>query len=372
MGRGELPGNPEIHQQIIHLLLDDQNITRGDIAKRTGLSMPTVLQNVGRLMEAGIVEEAGISESTGGRPAKMLRISRSSGILCGVNVGLYQVTFLLMDVYGNPISERKIPAKFESVEQYYNLRKKEFQQFLWDNEMEAEELLCVGVSFPGIIDQNLHMIRHSHVLGLENVDIDFLYRSNGVPIVIQNDANCNGYTEMKTGPDSYLYLSLNESVGGSIVLDHQMIAGESSQAGEVGHMILYPHGEKCYCGKEGCADSYLSSARLVNPGQRLDIFFDRLQDKDENVLKVWDEYLENLGMFISNLRMMMNIPIIVRGEVGKYLLPYMDELRERTVKYDLFTNVADYVLPCSQREDSEARGAALIALSLFKNRILVQ
>jgi len=44
------------------------------LAKETGLSNPAVSQIVAALIEEGLVEEVGIAESTGGRPARLLNL----------------------------------------------------------------------------------------------------------------------------------------------------------------------------------------------------------------------------------------------------------------------------------------------------------
>lgn len=42
------------------------------------------------------------------------------------------------------------------------------------------------------------------------------------------------------------------------MLNGRLWTGDTFQAGELGHMILIPGGRRCYCGKQGCADAYLS------------------------------------------------------------------------------------------------------------------
>lgn len=76
--------------------------------------------------------------------------------------------------------------------------------------------------------------------------------------VFENDANCACFAERDAGRKNYVYFSLNESVGGAVMLNGRLWMGETFQAGELGHMILIPGGRRCYCGKQGCADAYLS------------------------------------------------------------------------------------------------------------------
>ena len=57
-------------ERIFDLLRTERELTRQDIAARLALSMPTTLQNVTGLLEAGILEESGAARSNGGRKAR--------------------------------------------------------------------------------------------------------------------------------------------------------------------------------------------------------------------------------------------------------------------------------------------------------------
>lgn len=50
------------------------------------------------------------------------------------------------------------------------------------------------------------------------------------------------------------------------MLNGRLWTGDTFQAGELGHMILIPGGRRCYCGKQGCADAYLSPRALKRDG----------------------------------------------------------------------------------------------------------
>lgn len=112
------------------------------------------------------------------------------------------------------------------------------------------------------------MILHSHVFHLTNISLDRFYRYIPFPLVICNDANCACRAEQRGGEDSYLYISLNETVGGALMVNQDLYTGRRWQAGEVGHMILHPGGRTCYCGKSGCADAYLTAELLMAEGTK--------------------------------------------------------------------------------------------------------
>ena len=58
--------------RIAKLIMEAGSISKGEIAARLGFSMPTTLQHIKELTEAGYITESGEYGSTGGRKAKML------------------------------------------------------------------------------------------------------------------------------------------------------------------------------------------------------------------------------------------------------------------------------------------------------------
>ena len=142
------------------------------------------------------------------------------------------------------------------------------------------------------------------------------------------------------------------------------------KAGEAGHMIIRPGGKKCYCGKEGCADPYLNTAALAGPEGDLDAFFAGLEAGDADCLARWEDYLNNLAILVSNLNMILDMDIVLGGDVGARMEAYIEQLSEMTEDYDMFSRDVDYLSCCSCREHIFTIGAALRALEHFDGRIL--
>ena len=97
-------------------------------------------------------------------------------------------------------------------------------------------------------------------------------------------------------------------------------------------MIIYPEGRLCYCGS---ADVRIL---IVPPGYcppllgrmgGLAEFFRLVEKKERDAMAVWDTYLEDLSIVITNLRMCFDCDIVLGGYVGGYLKPYMSQLAGR-------------------------------------------
>ncbi len=100
-----------------------------------------------------------------------------------------------------------------------------------------------------------------------------LERRLSVPVVVDNDANAAALAESRYGAgrgESHLVLvNLGTGIGGGIVIDGMVVRGRHGIAGEFGHMMLVPGGQRCECGNRGCWEQYASGNALVREAQAL-------------------------------------------------------------------------------------------------------
>jgi glucokinase len=84
----------------------------------------------------------------------------------------------------------------------------------------------------------------------------------GVPATLGNDANAAALGEWRYGAgrgiDDLLVVTLGTGVGSGFIVNGRLVLGSAGNAGEVGHMTLYPGGRQCSCGRRGCVEAYVS------------------------------------------------------------------------------------------------------------------
>lgn len=363
-------GKKQNQLRILQLLRAEKTMTRQDIARKLNLSMPTTLQNTNELLEYDLLVECGAMESTGGRRAKKLALNENAGLGLGIDIELHHVELVITNLCGKVMVQEELPLIFQDENEWYEELQRRIVYFFQANEIDTRRIVAAGLCFPGIIDDAAGMIIRSHILRLEHVSLDRFRRCMQFPMAAANDANCACYAELTAERPTYLYISLNESVGGALMINGKLHYGNSWQAGEIGHMLLVPHGKPCYCGKHGCADPYLSPNALLKEGQSLTDFFERVEVGNTDACAVWDEYLEYLAILVTNLRMLCNIDIMIGGAVGTRIEPYMKDLQKKAAKYDLFARDVDYIYPCSRKTNAFAAGAAMLAVDRYGSRLL--
>ena len=340
--------------------------SKAEITAELGLSMPTTLQNVKELVEAGVVEESGVYESTGGRKARALSISSEIGYAAGMDITANHITFVLVNMKCEIVNWKRIRIPYENTFSYYEEMGRLLRGFLAEAGNIGEKILGVGISLPGIVDKENQILLRSHALNVSNVSFRNMEKLIGFPYALENDANSAAFAELTGNPENAVYLSLSGTVGGAIYLHDRLYAGENFRSGEFGHMIIEKEGRLCYCGKRGCADAYCSAKVLQSLTEdNLEEFFRRLKLQEPVCVQAWEEYLEYLAIVVSNLRMAFDCDIVLGGYVGGYMEEFLADLGRKIMEYNKFDLDTSYLRTGKYRLVAAAYGVTLKFVEQF-------
>lgn len=95
----------------------------------------------------------------------------------------------------------------------------------------------------------------------------------GVPVAVSNDANAAAFGEMvyggAAGLQDFMTITFGTGVGSGIVVNGRLVLGKTGSAGELGHVILFPEGRRCNCGRRGCLEEYASARGICKTFREL-------------------------------------------------------------------------------------------------------
>ncbi len=139
--------------------------------------------------------------------------------------------------------------------------------------VEATGVTCaqVGIGIPGSVSPVTGLIRNANSTWLNGMPLEHdLAHELQRQVRISNDANCLALSESLDGAaentGSSFAVVLGTGVGGGLIINNQIVAGAHGLGGEWGHIPLageQTSGPDCYCGRNGCVESYLSGPSLV-------------------------------------------------------------------------------------------------------------
>jgi glucokinase len=125
---------------------------------------------------------------------------------------------------------------------------------------------AIGVGVPSQIDYETGTVESSVNIPLMGVPLrEELGRRFGVPVFVDNDANCAALAEAHiVGARHLVMLTLGTGVGGGVVIDGLTFRGAHGLGAELGHMTINPDGPACpgNCPNHGCLEAYCSGQAL--------------------------------------------------------------------------------------------------------------
>jgi glucokinase len=109
-------------------------------------------------------------------------------------------------------------------------------------------------------------------------------------------------------------------VGGGLILNGNLIAGESGNVSFFGHHSINHTGIKCTCGRVGCVEAYASGPSMVRRACELgwsgDDFIslaESARKADERALQAIDEGAHALAVAIINVAAINDLELVVIG-----------------------------------------------------------
>ncbi|WP_119459552.1 ROK family protein [Rhodospirillaceae bacterium SYSU D60014] len=138
----------------------------------------------------------------------------------------------------------------------------------------AAHRATVGIGIPGTVSPASGLVKNANSTWLIGRPFDRdIAAALGRPVRIANDANCFALSEAIDGAGAraatVFGVIIGTGVGGGVAIDGRPLVGRNAIAGEWGHNPLpWPRDEErpgraCYCGREGCIETFLSGPALA-------------------------------------------------------------------------------------------------------------
>lgn len=318
------------------------------------------------------MRESGSQGHTGGRRAKTYSMVPDARIAVGLDVTRNHITAVAVDLTGAVVTTARHRIAFESSDAYYRRVGSIVASMVSDSGFHSEQILGVGIGVPGLVTSDGKTVFFGKILNFTGTTSDDFSRYLPYRTMLFNDANAAAFSEiwMRRDLKNVFYLMLSNNIGGSVVINGEVYAGDTLKSGEVGHIPIVPGGRPCYCGQSGCVDAYLAATELSGLADgNLSSFFQGLRNGNQDFGTVWDSYLEHLAVTVNIVHVLFDCPIILGGYVGEYIEPFMPALREKASVKNSFSPDASYLSVCSYKTEAIAAGAALNFISEFVDSI---
>ena len=290
----------------------------------------------------------------------------------GVDLGGTKTEAIALDASGEILLRRRIPTPATD----YAALIEAIAALVRSIEAEIGREARVGVGAPGSISPRKGCIRNSNTLFLNGRPLaEDLGRKLGRETRIENDANCFVLSEATDGAgegrEVVFGVILGTGVGGGLTVRGRLLRGANALTGEWGHNPLprmqpdeFP-GPRCYCGRDGCVESFLCGGALAEDYRRrsgesvaAEEVAGRADSGDPLALATLDAYRNRLGRALASVVNVIDPDVIVLGG-GVSNIDRLYEGLERIVEEYAFTDaLATSIVKNRHGDSSGVRGAA--------------
>lgn len=220
-------------------------ISRVEIAERTGLSAQTVSNVCRRLLNSKLIVEAGTHVSGVGKPRTILKLEPRGRFAVGVHLDPSVITVVLLDLAGTVIAHRTIQTSdAERSAQTIERIAQGVGEVTAEAAIDPTRVMGVGIAAPGPVDLVSGTVLNPPLLaGWENVPVrDALARRLALPVLLEKDVTAAVVAELWLRSDTELgnfaFFYYGTGIGAGLVIQNEVIRGSSSNAGDIGHLVV--------------------------------------------------------------------------------------------------------------------------------------
>lgn len=353
---------------VLDQLAQRPGISRVQLASVLGLTKSSISDTVRVLENLGVIEVVDNQEpeTSIGRPRQALQLADSAGVSVGVQAeGDYYVG-VVQNFRGETIHRSMGPLSQGGGAGAIVTQLSRAIEGLLETGASGYTLRGVGCGLPGIVDYTSGELRFSYSFGVEN-NIPLgaeLSASLGVPVVIENDANCCAYGALRrpevSTNDSFVYLLVD-------FLDEQRFT--PSERAAVGVGLSFVFWGDLWRGRQSAAGEFRSFRRMPGESRQLHLpqsLEAEMRENPEVQKRVIDDIAENVA-FLATMCDLETV--VIAGDITAHTAHFSERLsrfHERAWMYPIPRRIE--VVEDRHHEYSVADGAAILIRDVLLNR----
>jgi len=183
----------------------------------------------------------------------------------GVDIGGTKIAVALVDAEGRILERVEAATPADDLDAAFGALADAVARVRRDGEP-------VGVGAPGLVDAAGVMRSGANVTWRDAPIAARLSGLLGTDVVVDNDCTLGALAEWRAGSargtTDALYVGVGTGIGGGAIIGGRLYRGAHGFAGEIGHVIVEPRGERCGCGVLGCWETVASGSAITREGRR--------------------------------------------------------------------------------------------------------
>jgi predicted NBD/HSP70 family sugar kinase len=364
---------------VLDAIRKHKHITIEGIIDNTGLSRPTVLSIIKKLLTDGVVSTYGLAPSDGGRQPMLFTLTSNSFYAIGIDVDGPPINLVVADLYGNVVYSCSWKIMLtDKAEMIVSGLIHEIDKAITTLNIDYSKIIGIGIGLPAVIDIAANTtVRLSRLSEWNNYPIsEVVSQHTGVSVHIRNDAHLISIAEhsMVEDAENSLYIVHRSGIGMSAILGNQIYEGATGNSGYIGHSTLIINGKECDCGARGCFEAYCSKRAIVKDYQEMggenisyEEILQRATQGEKLAIQVLESAGELFGVAVANFIKSYEIYTVILGDMmcnEKHLF-FRSIVRSTKKNLNNFTNKQPRIVSGKLTSDNFGLGGAHFVLSKF-------
>ncbi|NRQ37503.1 ROK family transcriptional regulator [Nonomuraea sp. NN258] len=361
----------------LDLMIELGPLSRAQLVEHTGLAKPTVAELLDRLLEAGLIGEAGqAGEGRSGPNARTYAVIADRAHVAGAELRAAEVHAVVADITGRTVGTAVIVTRPK--DNSISLVGQAIAEAAAKAGIGVDDLHGVVVGTPGIVDPATGDMAFSFDLpSWHHGPLSQLREELGLAAVFENEVNLSALAEHRLGAgrdrEDFALLSLGTGIGMALVLGGRLRRGSGGGAGEVGYLPVYGstlqrmrqrRGGRYKGGFQGRTGAAAVLALAREHGLRGRTVADVLRDGGQEFLA---EVAGRIALGIASVCAVVDPGLVVlTGEVGRACGPLARRIEAEVA--DL-TPLRPRIVTSAVEGNSVLRGAVLMALETVRDEI---
>ena len=262
--------------KVTNLVRDNDGISRADLAKRSGLSAPTISRIIDGLIRERLVTEIGAGVSHGGRRPTLLKFSGIDSYIIGIDLGTTNIYGVLTDLDAKVIAEVRMPTRVDRGFDRVMERTSEVIVALRGHLGNRKGRICgIGLAVAGLINRDREIVEFSPDFHWHDVDVRAaLSRSHSdIPIIFDNVTRVMALGEIWYGAgrnyQDFVMVNVGYGIGAGVIIRGTPLYGSLGMAGEFGHITFEKDSDaQCECGNFGCLEALASGNAIAKAARK--------------------------------------------------------------------------------------------------------
>ena len=234
--------------------------SRHGMAEQLGFSKSKANALIAGLVEQGLLAEAGLQRSSGGRRPENLQLHAGLGVVVGIDIGATSVDVAVLGPDLTVLAHHGEPADVREGPGVVLARVRALvRELLARAGFEPRQVIGIGIGVPGPVNFEIGQLVNPPLMpAWDSFSIrDYLREDYAAPVFVDNDVNLMALGELwrlRRSLTNFLVIKVGTGIGCGIVCHGEVYRGAAGSAGDVGHICVDQEGPRCHCGNLGCVE----------------------------------------------------------------------------------------------------------------------